>query len=108
MDRLTKSVHFLAMKMRTGLGILAKKYVAKIVRLHGAPVSIITDRDPRFVYHFWECMQEALSTKLSFNTTYHPQTNGQTEHTNQTSEDLLRSCVLDYKKDWEDCLPLAI
>ena len=79
----------------------------QIVRLHGAPKDIISDRDPRFVSRFWQSLQEAMGTKLKFSTTYHPQTDGQFERTIQTLEDLLRSCVLEWKGSWEDHLPLV-
>lgn len=77
-----------------------------IVSLHGVSMPSVSDRDPRFTSHVWECLQQALGTQLSFSTTYHPQTDGQTKLTNQTFEDMLKACVLDYKVNWEDCLPL--
>ena len=73
----------------------------EIVRLYGIPVSIVSDRDPRFVSRFWKNVQESLGTKLNLSTTYHPQTNGQTERAIQTLEDTLRTCVLDFGGSWE-------
>ena len=70
-DRLTKSSHFLPVHMKYSLEKLAKLYLDKIVRLHGIPVSIVSDRDSRFVSRFWQKLQETLGTKLSFSTTYH-------------------------------------
>ncbi|XXG53143.1 hypothetical protein AAC387_Pa03g1290 [Persea americana] len=93
--------------MRAGIDVLTKLYVDRIIFLYGVPTLIISDRDPRFTSHFWESLQQALGTKLSFSTAYHPQTNGQTERTNQALEDMLRACVLDYKEKWEDCLLLC-
>ena len=55
---------------------LAQLYIKEIVRLHGFPRTIILDRDSRFTYHFWECVQTAMGTKLRFSTTFHPQIDG--------------------------------
>jgi len=76
------------------------------VRLHGVPSSIISGRDPRFTSRFWRALQEALGTKLKLSSAYHPQTDGQTERTIQSLEDLLRACVLDHKGSWDELLPL--
>ena len=73
--------------------------MGEIARLHRALVSTVSDLDPPVTSHFWESLQDALGTKLSFRTPYHPQTDDQMEHTNQTLEDMLRACILDYKKD---------
>ena len=104
-DRLTKLAHFFPVSMRVGFNILVKLYVDRIVSLDGVPASIVSDGDPHFTSHFWESLQQALGTKLSFSTAYHPQTDEQTKRTNQTLEDMLRACVLNYKENWEDCLP---
>ena len=85
---------------------LCQRYLNEILRLHGAPVSIICDRDPRFVSRFWTSFQKALGTKLSLSTAFHPQTDDQSERTIQTLEDMLRSCVLDFGGSWEDQLGL--
>ncbi|XP_052303229.1 uncharacterized protein LOC127904316 [Populus trichocarpa] len=85
---------------------LAKLYVNEVIRLHGVPVSIISDRDPRFTSRLWPSLQRAMGTKLNLSTTFHPQTDGQSERTIQTLEDLLRSCVLEFGGNWEDLLPL--
>ena len=66
------------------------------MRLHGIPVSIVSDRDPRFTSRFWESLQQALGTKLHFSTAFHPQTDGQSERTIQTLEDILQACVLEF------------
>ncbi|GAB2265743.1 hypothetical protein Dimus_037846 [Dionaea muscipula] len=93
-DRLTKSAHFLAIRMTFSLDRLARLYLAKIIRLHVAPVSIVSDRDSRFVSKFWGALHKAFGTRLSFSTAYHPQTNGQSERTIQMLEDMLRPCSL--------------
>ncbi|KAL5562387.1 hypothetical protein UlMin_032134 [Ulmus minor] len=88
-DRLTKSAHFLPIKITYSLEQLADLYVKEIVRLHGVPISIISDRDSRFTSAFWRSVQRAMGTKLKFSTAFHPQTDGQTERTIQTLEDML-------------------
>ncbi|WVZ90625.1 hypothetical protein U9M48_036910 [Paspalum notatum var. saurae] len=106
-DRLTKSAHFIPVKARYGATQLATLYVQNILRLHGAPLSIVSDRGPQFTAQFWKSLHKALGTKLDYSTAYHPQTDGQTERVNQLLEDLLRACVLTYGPNWEDSLPYA-
>jgi transposase InsO family protein len=106
-DRLTKSTHFLPMKVTNSLERLAQLYIDEIIRLHGIPVSIISDRDSRFTSRFQRSLQEALGTQLKYSTTFHPQTDGQSERTIQTLEDMLRACVLDFSSEWERFLPLV-
>ncbi|KAL5543511.1 hypothetical protein UlMin_007295, partial [Ulmus minor] len=85
---------------------LADLYVREIVRLHGVPKSIVSDRDARFTSKFWRSVQRAMGTKLNFSTAFHPQTDGQSERTIQTLEDMLRACVLDFGGSWSQHLPL--
>jgi hypothetical protein len=106
-DRLTKSALFLPMKMTDPVDKLARLYVNEVIRLHGVPVSIVSDRDPRFTSRLWSCIQSALGTRLNLSTSFHPQTDGQSERTIQTLEDLLRACILDFGGSWEDHLPLV-
>jgi hypothetical protein len=105
-DRLTKSAHFVPIKTGMSVAKLVEIYIEKIVRLHGIPSSIVSDRDPRFTSKFWESLQVALGTKLRLSSAYHPQTDGQTEMTIQCLEDLLRACVLEQGVSWIECLPL--
>ncbi|GKB28039.1 putative reverse transcriptase domain-containing protein [Tanacetum coccineum] len=86
---------------------LAKIYVNEIVARHGVPVSIVSDRDGRFTSNFWQDFQEELGTKLHMSTAFHPQTDGQSERTIQTLEDMLRACVIDFGGNWDDHLPLV-
>ena len=95
-DRLTKSAHFLAINVSFSLDQLARMYVNEVVSRHGIPMSIVSDRDPRFTSRFWKQLQRALGTKLSFSTAFHPQTNGKSERTIQTLEDMLRACVIEF------------
>ncbi|GKB54881.1 putative reverse transcriptase domain-containing protein [Tanacetum coccineum] len=90
-DRLTKSAHFLPMREDYKMDRLARLYLNEIVARHGVPISIISDRDSRFTSRFWQSMQEALGTRLDMSTAYHPQTDGQSERTIQTLEDMLRA-----------------
>ena len=94
------------MKNSDSIEKLAELYVKEIVRLHGTPVSIVSDRDPRFTSRFWPSLQRALGTRLHFSTAFHPQTDGQSERTIQTLEDMLRACVLEFKGSWDRHLPL--
>ncbi|GAU43227.1 hypothetical protein TSUD_241170 [Trifolium subterraneum] len=105
-DRLTKSAHFIAIKIGTLVPKLAEIYVEQIIRLHGIPSSIVSDRDPKFTSRFWESLQEALGTKLRLSSAYHPQTDDQSERTIQSLKDLLRACVLEQGESWDSCLPL--
>ena len=97
---------FLPVRTTYKVDQLTEIYIAEIVRLHGVPSSIVSDRDPKFTSHFWGALHEALGTKLRLSSAYHPQTDGQTERTNQSLEDLLRACVLDDRGSWDDVLPL--
>ncbi|MBN2228639.1 MAG: DDE-type integrase/transposase/recombinase, partial [Candidatus Thorarchaeota archaeon] len=105
-DRLTKSAHFMSIKTTFSLEQLASLYVQEIVRLHGVPKSIVSDRDARFTSKFWRSVQRAMGTNLNFSTAFHPQTDGQSERTIQILEDMLRACVLDFKGTWNRYLPL--
>ena len=105
-DRLTKCAHFIPIHKKYTLEKLTQLYIRDIVKLHGVPTSIVSDRDPRFLSRFWQSLQEALGTKLKFSTAYHPQTDGHSERTIQTLEDLLRACVLEQAGSWEHLLPL--
>ncbi|GJW34829.1 reverse transcriptase domain-containing protein [Tanacetum coccineum] len=106
-DRLTKSAHFLAIREDYSSEKLAKIYVDEIVARHGVPVSIISDRDGRFTSRCWQTVQKALGTRLDMSTAYHPQTDGQSERTIQTLEDMLRAYVIDFGGSWDVHLPLA-
>ena len=86
---------------------MADMFIKEIVRLHGIPASIVSDRDSRFISRFWASFQQAMGTQLIFNTAYQPQTDGQLKRTIQTLEEMLRACVLDYKAEWDQDLALC-
>ena len=95
-DRFTKCAHFLPINQKMSLDKLAELYVTEIVRLHGVPKSIISNRDLRFTSRFWQSLQNTLGTQLRMSSTYHPQMDGRSERTIQSLKDLLRTCVLDH------------
>ncbi|GJW47002.1 putative reverse transcriptase domain-containing protein [Tanacetum coccineum] len=97
-DCLTKSAHFLPMKETDSMEKLTRLYMKEIVARHGIPVSIIFDRDSHFTSRVWQSLHKALGTQLNLSTAYHPQTDGQSERTIQTLEDMLRACVIDFGK----------
>ncbi|GJZ72248.1 putative reverse transcriptase domain-containing protein [Tanacetum coccineum] len=113
-DRLTKSAHFLPMKETDSMEKLTRQYLKEVVSRHGVPVSIISDRDSKFTSHFWKSLNEALGTQLDMSTAYHPQTDGQSERTIQTLEDMLLHIKMriqaarDRQKSYADrrCKPL--
>jgi hypothetical protein len=106
-DRLTKSVHFIPMKMTNSAEELVPLYMKEVLRLHGVPKFIISYQDSKFVSKFWQSLHNALGTKLSLSVTFHPQTYGQLERTIQTLEDMHHTCVLSWKGGWEDHLALV-
>nr|GEW72745.1 putative reverse transcriptase domain-containing protein [Tanacetum cinerariifolium] len=95
-DRFTKSTHFVPIREDYKTEKLARIYINEIVARHGVPVSIISDS-----------LQKALGTKLNMSTTYHPETDGQSERTIQTLEDMLRACVMDFSGNWDTHLPMV-
>jgi transposase InsO family protein len=106
-DRLTKIPHFLPVKTTYSSAKLAELYMERIVCLHGVPKKIVSDRGTQFTSHFWHKVHSALGTKLNFSSAYQPQTDGQTERTNQILEDMLRACALQYGTSWDKSLPYA-
>ena len=105
-DKLTKSTHFIPVRMNYSMDRLAELYVEDIVRLHGVPLSIVSDRDPRFTSRFWKELQLALGTKLKFSTTFHLQIDGRSERLIQILEDMLRGCVMEFSRSWDRYIPL--
>ena len=85
---------------------LAELYVDEIVRLYGVPLSIVSNRDPRFTSRFWKELQSTIGTRLNFSTTFHPQTDGRSERLIQVLEDMLRGCVMEFLGSWDRYVPL--
>ncbi|GKB01503.1 putative reverse transcriptase domain-containing protein [Tanacetum coccineum] len=99
-DRLTKSAHFIPTRETDSMETLTRLYIKEIVSRHGVPISIISDRDSHFTSRFWQSLQSALGTQLDMSTTYHPETDGQSERTIQTLEDMLRASVRDRQRSY--------
>jgi hypothetical protein len=93
-DRLTKVPHFILVKTTYSGAKLAELYISKIVCMHGIPNKIVSGRGTQFTSQFWQKLHESMDTKLNFSSAYHPQTDGETERTNQIIEDMLRACAL--------------
>nr|GFA28899.1 reverse transcriptase domain-containing protein [Tanacetum cinerariifolium] len=106
-DHLTKSAHFIPTQETESIDTLTWLYIKEIISRHGVPISIISDRDSHFTSGFWQSLQKALGTQLDMSTTYHPETDGQSERTIQTLEEMLRACAIDFGKGWEKHLPLV-
>nr|GEZ38803.1 reverse transcriptase domain-containing protein [Tanacetum cinerariifolium] len=107
MDRLTKSAYFLPKKKIDSIEKLTELYLKEIVCKHGIHVSVISDRDSLFTSRFWVSLQKAMGTQLDLSTAYHQKTDGQSERTIQTLEDMLRACVIDFGSSWDKHLPLV-
>jgi len=106
-DRFSKMAHFISCHKTDDATYITELYFREIIRLHVVPKSIVSDRDSKFLFHFWRSIWKLLGTKLLFSTAYHPQTDGQTEVTNRTLATLLRSLVSKSLKDWDLKLPHA-
>nr|GEX35442.1 putative reverse transcriptase domain, ribonuclease H-like domain, aspartic peptidase domain protein [Tanacetum cinerariifolium] len=102
-----QSAHFLPMREDDLLEKMTRKYLKEVVSRYGMEILIISDRDSRFALHFWRSLHKALDTRLDMSTAYHSQTDGQSERTIQTLEDMLRTCVLNFGKGWDRNLPLV-
>ena len=105
-DRLTKSADFIPVRIDYSMDQLAELYVDEIVRLHGVPLSIVSDRDPRFTSRFWNELQLALGTRLNFSIAFDPQTDGKSKRLIQVLEDMLWGCVMEFTRSWDRYIPL--
>jgi transposase InsO family protein len=101
----SKMAHFIPYHKSDNVSHVADLFFTEIVHLHGVPNTIVSDRDAKLVSHFWRTLWFKLGTKLLFSTTYHPQTDGQTEVVNCTLSTMLRAVLKTNLKLWEECLP---
>jgi transposase InsO family protein len=104
-DRFSKMAHFIPSHKTDDATHVANLFFREIIHLHGVPNTIVSDRDAKFLSHFWRTLWAQLGTKLLFSTTCHPQTDGQTEVVNQTLSTMLRAVLKKNIKLWEECLP---
>jgi hypothetical protein len=106
-EKLSKATHFIPINSTCKEIDISNIFMKEIFRLHGMPKEIISDRDTKFTSNFWKSLFVGFETKMIFSTSYHPQTNGKTERVNQVLEYMLRMCVMNQPKKWEDYLPLV-
>jgi transposase InsO family protein len=107
-DRLTNVAHFIPVKTTYFGPQLAELYMSRIICLYRVPKKIVSDRGTQFTLMFWERLHETLDTQLRFSSSYHPQTDGQTERVNHILEDMLRACALQYGRSWDKSLSYAV
>jgi hypothetical protein len=105
-DKLSKMVHYAPTTTNIDAVGLAELFISNVVRLHGVPESIVSDRDARFTSNFWKSLWNQMGTKLKMSTSFHPQSDGQTERANRTLEEGLRAYVSINHDDWDDHLSL--
>jgi hypothetical protein len=106
-DIFSKMAHFIPCQKTSDVTHIANLFFKEVIRLHGLPRSIVSDRDTKFIGHFWRTLWKKLGTNLLFSSSYHPQTDGQTEVVNKSIGDLLRSLVIEQHNSWHNIFPQA-
>ena len=106
-DRLSKMTHLIPCKSNIDATEVAELFMKEVVRLHGWPTSIISDRDSLFTSELWRHLHQVFGTKLRMSSAYHPQTDGQTERMNRTLEDVLRHFIGPFQSNWEELVPVV-
>jgi imidazoleglycerol phosphate dehydratase HisB len=99
--------HFVPCYKTSDATHIANLFFKEIVRLHGFPRSIVSDRDTKFVGHFWRTLWKKIGTNISFSSSYHPQTDGKKEVVNKSLGNLLRSLVSEHRSQWDQVLAQA-
>ena len=106
-DKLRNYAHFIPVKSTHKASNITGIFLEEIFRLHGVPKMVISDRDVKFTSNFWKSLFSSLETRINFNMSYHPKTDGKTERTNQIIEDMLRMYVMKKPTKWDDYLHLV-
>jgi hypothetical protein len=106
-DRFSRMAHFMSCQKTSDATHVTNLFFKEVVRHHGLPRSIVSDRETKFVGYFWRTLWKKLGTYLSFSSAYHPQTNGQTKVVNISLGNLLRSLVTEHHNKWDQILPQA-
>jgi hypothetical protein len=104
-EKFSKMAHFIPCQKTSDATHIANLFFKEVIRLHGLPKSIVSDRDTKFIGHFWRTLWEKLGTNLAFISSYHFQTDGQTEVVNKSLGDLLRILVIEHHSSWDNILP---
>jgi hypothetical protein len=105
-DRFTKMVHYVPCRDTMSAEHFAQLFLQNVFRLHGLPLEIISDRDPKFTSKFWREVTAALDVRRCLSTAFHPQSDGQTERMNRTLEEMLRHYITPLRGDWVKVLPI--